>query len=284
MKNYQKVRSRAVLAKLRGRARLCPWSSIGRLFDPRRLRAYPPPKAIEVVSEEGGFSLLRFDGRHEFWFPQGVGESVPVWNEYLVATWEHPANDHYYFRLRQGFGGGDVVFDCGACEGFFTRCALDRGAAKVICVEPAPLMAECLRRTFRDEIRDGRVELVEVALSSTPGSACFAMDLEDPFSGRVSDGEGATVPLATLDTVVETHGSPSFIKMDLEGWEYEALRGGEGTLRAVHPMLAITTYHHEWDYRVLSAFINGVGYRTIQSSAATFRDTDVPRPMMIHAC
>jgi predicted RNA methylase len=52
---------------------------------------------------------------------------------------------------------GAVVLDCGAHVGVYTRRALNEGAAKVIAIEPVPQTVECLRRTFRREIAEGRV-------------------------------------------------------------------------------------------------------------------------------
>ncbi|HYO81134.1 MAG TPA: FkbM family methyltransferase, partial [Bryobacteraceae bacterium] len=52
---------------------------------------------------------------------------------------------------------GDVVLDCGANIGTFTRTALNRGAKTVVAIEPAPENLECLRRNFAKEIADKRV-------------------------------------------------------------------------------------------------------------------------------
>ena len=58
-----------------------------------------------------------------------------------------------------GVRKGDIVLDCGANLGTFTRTALDRGAKTVVAIEPAPENLECIRRSFKDEIASGRVIL-----------------------------------------------------------------------------------------------------------------------------
>src|SRR6266699_3485688 len=52
---------------------------------------------------------------------------------------------------------GDIVLDCGANIGVFTRKAPSRGAALVVAIEPAPQTLNALRRNFDTEIRQGRV-------------------------------------------------------------------------------------------------------------------------------
>ncbi|HSW48905.1 MAG TPA: hypothetical protein VLH09_01965 [Bryobacteraceae bacterium] len=47
---------------------------------------------------------------------------------------------------------GDIVLDCGANVGVFTREALKRGARLVVAIEPAPVNIECLRRNLAGEI------------------------------------------------------------------------------------------------------------------------------------
>src|SRR5262249_42061285 len=57
----------------------------------------------------------------------------------------------------RGVRTGDIVLDCGANVGVYTRRALDAGAKKVIAIEPAPENILCLRKTFAQEIAGGRV-------------------------------------------------------------------------------------------------------------------------------
>lgn len=277
------TRIQALFSKLAKKAPLCPWRSTLRLFEPKSRNGRLPPIDIKQILAEDRFHLLRFAGKHDFWFPKSVNPVVTVWNEYLAATWEHPSNSHYYLRHVDGFGPADTILDCGACEGFFTRYALDHGAGCVICIEPSSAMCACLNRTFKDEILDGRVRILPVALSSLVGQARFAMEIDDPFSGRVGGQDGELITLTTIDELSSQHGPPTFIKMDLEGSEYEALRGGLGLLSAKKPRLAVTTYHNTWDFRVVDSLLRGLGYRDIWVSSASLRGTEIPRPMMIHA-
>ena len=272
-----------LIAKVRGNAPFCPSLSTIRCLYPCNFKLQPPTLDILVVQEEKDWVLLRFGGKHSFWFPRQTRVNLELWNEYLAVFWDHPANAHSY--LRSGMSGfeGDIVYDCGACEGFFTRLALDSGAASVVCIEPSGFMAVCLRRTFATEIDQGRVVVCEAALSSVAGRALFEQQPGEAFTGKLTSSGSETVELTTLDSLTETLSAPTFIKMDLEGAEYEALRGGVTTLAEGHPKLAVTTYHFPWDYAASRALITALGYDHVQCSAATMRQTNVPRVVMLHA-
>ena len=272
-----------MIAKARGNAPFCPWLATIRCTYPYNFKVRAPKLEISVTQEEKDVALLRFGGKHSFWFPRQTLINSELWSEYLAVFWDHPANAHRYLSHGVIALEGDIVYDCGACEGFFTRLALDSGAARVVCIEPSGFMATCLQRTFANEIAQGRVVICEAALSSVAGRAMFDQKPGEAFTGKLARSGSETVELTTLDVLAETLGAPTFVKMDLEGAEYEALRGGVATLAQTHPKLAITTYHFPWDYAVSKAMISSVGYDHIRCSAATMRQTNVPRVVMLHA-
>ena len=47
------------------------------------------------------------------------------------------------------------------------------------------------------------------------------------------------VPVTTLDALIGVHGVPSFIKLDIENAEAQALRGAHQTLATFHPRVAV---------------------------------------------
>ena len=272
-----------LIAKVQNKSSSCPWSSVIRSLYPCNFKLRPPQMAISVREEEGDFVLLEFNEKHSFWFPRQTTINLELWNEYLTVFWDHPANAHYYFRGGVFIAAGEVVYDCGACEGFFTQLALNSGASRVVCIEPSTFMASCLRRTFSDEIADGRVVVSQTALASVCGRALFNQHPGEAFTGKLVDSGSDTVDLTTLDKLASEIEQPHLIKMDLEGSEYEALRGGFATLEHNHPKLAITTYHYPWDYAVSKALIDSAGYSHTRCSAATMRQTNIPRAVMLHA-
>jgi FkbM family methyltransferase len=144
---------------------------------------------------------------------------------------------------------GDIVLDCGANIGEFTREAVDEGAAVVVAIEPAPNNVECLRRTFAAEITAGKVIVYpkgvwdkEDFLTLSISNATSAMD---SFVIQEGTHPGVRVPLTTIDKMVAELKLPrvDFIKMDIEGAEKPALAGGAKTIATYHPRMEISVDH-----------------------------------------
>lgn len=72
----------------------------------------------------------------------------------------------------------------------------------------------------------------------------FVNDSHSDSSANTVSGKGDnehTVDIVRIDDDVEE--TPTFIKMDIEGAEQDALKGCENTIRKHHPKLAICIYH-----------------------------------------
>lgn len=273
--------------KLSGRLPLCPWASVLSSLDPRTVGVHPPEMKIEVVGEEGAFKKLRFEARHESWFPAGTRVNLELWHEYLSVFWSHPANAHYYLAYGTVIRPGDVCIDCGCCEGFFVFQALEAGAAKVIGIEPNPDMVRCLGKTFAEEIRTGRVVIQSAAVGAFRGQTSFLFDPACPAFGRVGDQAGGQpVAVETLAAVCEKLklDRVDFVKMDIEGAEIQAVEGALPVLAKFHPKLAITTYHRAFDYRCLETLLRTVGYQQIRAVGITKFGGNGSRPILLHAC
>jgi FkbM family methyltransferase len=150
-----------------------------------------------------------------------------------------------------GVHPGDIVLDCGADIGVYTRTALFRGAKLVVAIEPAPSSVDALRRTFEREIAEGRV----IVYPKGVWDKVDTLDLEVSNGGTMSGSSLVThdtsrptkikVPLTTIDLMVEELHLPrvDFIKMDIEGAEKWALRGGTQTIAKFRPRMALSTEH-----------------------------------------
>ena len=272
--------------KLSGRLSLCPWTSVLFPLDPRTVGVHPPEMKIEVTGEDGAFKKLRFNDRHESWFPAGTRVNLELWNEYLSVFWLHPANAHYYLAHGTVIKPGDMVIDCGCCEGFFVFQALEAGAVKAIGIEPNPEMVRCLEKTFAAEIKTGRVVIQSAALCAFRAQASFSFDASYPAFGQVGDqASGQPVMVETLAAICEKLklGRIDFVKMDIEGAEIHAVEGALPMLKKFHPKLAITTYHRAFDFRCLEAMLSLLGYSHIQAAGITKFGGSHSRPIMLHA-
>lgn len=180
-----------------------------------------------------------------------------------AGTYWIPAGDHFvlpfnlaeqelkiYGTGEQDVHTGDVVLDCGANVGVFTRVALDQGASKVIGIEPAPENLEVYRRNFKDEIAAGRVIVVPKGVWDKDDVLTLHVDANNTAADtfvldRKQTTSGVKVPLTTIDKLVLELklDRVDYIKMDIEGAEPNALRGAHDTLAKWKPRISISAYH-----------------------------------------
>lgn len=122
---------------------------------------------------------------------------------------------------------GRLIYDLGGHNGQDTEFYLKRGF-NVICVEANPSLAEVIRRKFADEIKDGRLIVVEAAIAEQTGRGVFYKFEKDVFgttspdwqSRNTSMGgkfESIEVPYITLAELVGKFGAPYYMKIDIEG-------------------------------------------------------------------
>lgn len=131
-------------------------------------------------------------------------------------------------------GPGDTVVDAGANIGTYTlplaRLVGPRG--RVVAIEPAPLAARRLAENIARN-RLTQVDVVAAAVGRAVGQAEMSVDKD--VSNTLAVGPGSfrveTVSVVTLDSLVGGE-RPSLVKLDVEGFEEEALHGASALLSA----------------------------------------------------
>lgn len=127
---------------------------------------------------------------------------------------------------------GDLFLDVGANIGSFTVLASKVCKAKTIAIEPDKNTAAHLERNVvENEIQDlVRIELT--AVGAKPGFVNFSLgkDTTNQVLPSDSDAVGQVVPLHRIDDILGGD-CPVFIKIDVEGYESEALKGAEILLK-----------------------------------------------------
>ena len=133
---------------------------------------------------------------------------------------------------------GDLVFDVGAHVGDRIG-AFRRLGARVVAVEPQPALTATLKLIHG---RDRAVAIEPTAVGRNTGMIDLKLNIDNPTVSTASDAfmraaDGAVgwegqawtrtirVPVTTLDALIARHGMPAFIKIDVEGFEAEALIG-----------------------------------------------------------
>ena len=149
-------------------------------------------------------------------------------------------------RVLRGLSAEAVVLDIGANIGLTSVMAAHH-AALVYAFEPSPNTFALLQKTVAANETPGEVRPLKLALGSAPGELSF---FEDPSSNSashvVSSGtlgrQGMViVPATTVDLFVEEEALDrlDFIKIDIEGFETDALKGAEETIRKFQPSALI---------------------------------------------
>ena len=145
----------------------------------------------------------------------------------------------------------EVFVDAGGFDGLTTAQFAEWTAGnykKSIIFEADETMYEICREMMRvKNIKN--VSLVKKAVYSHDTMLCFDSTNYASGSGNVVEEGGTSQVLATSidNTLREMNEKASFIKMDIEGAEMEALKGCEKTIEACHPKLAISIYHRDND-------------------------------------
>jgi len=243
---------------------------------------------IEILNHESDDLIFIRIGDFRYCVPSALVTNERTLRMEYAAVWDlSTMNDHRYQFGRCLIRPGDVVVDAGACEGFFTRFALEKGASKVIAVEPMQQMYKCLLITFEDEIRKGMVEIRQLCIGDKKGVVPMEGDPKHPEAFRRADEASSgqdceIVPMDTLDNVIER--GCDFLKMDIEGSEVLALKSSV-SLRTFQKMrMAITTYHRETDGAAIKKIVAAHFPRhVVQLKGMSWPGGKKPRPKMLYA-
>jgi FkbM family methyltransferase len=171
-----------------------------------------------------------------------------------------PALDTIYFppdlvRLQ----ANELFVDCGAFDGDTLReflIASNGAFEKYIAFEPDPGNFARLNDSLTglpDAVRQ-RIEICRAAIAAADGTARFSA--EGGPSSHLGEGD-LEVEAIALDRYLGNR-RPTFIKMDIEGAEPEALAGVNRHIRADAPILAISCYHRQDHLWAIPLLINSI--------------------------
>lgn len=149
----------------------------------------------------------------------------------------------------------EVFVDGGCYDGTTFRRFIDwcRGQYdKIYAFEPDHVNYEKIKKRLENQpIRD--IALLNKGLWNKAETLTF--NEEGGQGSSISNGDGGVkIETASIDEVV--NGNPvTFIKLDVEGAEYETLIGSEKTIKTYHPRMAISIYHKPEDIFTLPELV-----------------------------
>jgi FkbM family methyltransferase len=205
----------------------------------------------EAARIQSAFSLMADEpSRHEF-----VAQVRRQLQQDLDCLPLPLAEEQYFCDALFRPAEHEVVIDCGAYDGDTLRVFLNRQGddfEHYIAIEPDPINFARLQdfvATLLPRIA-ARVGVLQQATGDRRSTV--AIDPTGSVASTIGSGT-VKVDCVPLDELPLEH-APTMIKMDIEGAEYDSLKGAGRLVRAHAPLLAIYAYHradHLWSIPLL---------------------------------
>jgi FkbM family methyltransferase len=157
---------------------------------------------------------------------------------------------HMASAIKESLPSGGTFWDVGANIGLFSLYAskIVGPGGRVLSFEPSPDVLTLLRSNVEG---NGNITVMPCGIGNTDGVASFAAHGASSSASFVQDVtainrdvlpeqpiEQVTVEIRKLDTILESNPPPNLVKIDVEGFEFEALKGADRLL-AIRPKLLI---------------------------------------------
>jgi FkbM family methyltransferase len=118
--------------------------------------------------------------------------------------------------------------------------------SRVVAIEP---QSRCIRYLMLRFGKNNRVKIVQKGLDEQVGDRVLYLNRESsmssmstvqivrntsrPMFSKDRWDRAVTVPVTTLDQLIDTYGDPAFCKIDVEGFEFQVLKGLSRSVKAL---------------------------------------------------
>ena len=180
-------------------------------------------------------------------------------------------NEQYFEKDVLSFTDDEVIYDVGAYDGDTIECFLGKVTnnkyAKYYAFEPSNSYCEIIQNKKDQNINWKNVEIVNCGVYNKKskvkaydkGSSEFSDNILSIDKSIDSEAAGNSdviyINTITIDEFAKTHLKPTFIKMDIEGAELNALIGAKNVIVNHKPKLAICIYHRPSDLSEIAKYI-----------------------------
>jgi len=175
----------------------------------------------------------------------------------------HGCENQYFINDFFKYEENEILVDCGAYIGDSIEAFLKivPNFSKIIALEPDSNNFKQLQEKYKET---KNIFLINAGVWEKNDCLNFSMEEYGPVSclskSNPKDNKKIiSVNVLALDTIEEVKKSKvSFIKMDIEGAELEALKGAEETIKKNKPRLAISIYHYNRHFIEIPEYIHSI--------------------------
>lgn len=216
------------------------------------------PEYIVTSSEDSDTKIIKIKNSI-IHFPVHIDHTdLPwLWHEVFDSYSENPSS---YDHPNIIYNSLEWVIDAGASEGYFSLFCSKRlnPSSRIFALEPLPIMKNSLERTFKSNKLENAI-VVASAIGSNDTELLIEQDLAHICDSKIkvkqpdlinANDEQMTfkttpVQCVALDTLMKQYAlhKNGLIKMDIEGFEMNALQGAHLLLKKYKPFLAVAVYH-----------------------------------------
>jgi len=214
---------------------------------------------------------------HGVWFKTNYGFSIysnlkdRILKLDVNPEWEEMESSFILHNLKDG----DVFIDVGANIGYFSMLAAQQKAAIVLAIEPIPKTYEMLNMNIEHNMFANVIQSLNVALGSKSYTAKFTCALgpknhaEYEANNIHSNLPTIDVEVVTLESLVRSRNEINkidFIKVDIEGCEYDFLLGAKESIEIFKPMIMMEIEEarlakYNATAQQVFAFMDSLGYK-----------------------
>lgn len=201
--------------------------------------------SIEVYfDEERGLHYVLLEGKR-LYYPADMEEDTIRHSYYFVQMVEqNRQSPHRYLTPEFDVSEDDIVADCGVAEGNFSLSVVEK-VKRLYLFEPEERWMKPLEATFAPWAE--KVTIVQTYLSDS-----------------VDNGENSS---DTIDNYFSNKDLPTFVKLDVEGYEEKVLSGAKNSMTSGAIQKVVTcVYHYADDELKLGDLLRSYGYMTKPSS------------------
>lgn len=208
-------------------------------------------RKIVFIPQNGEKRMTATKSMFGFWYAGNIIDSSDIsYGIFRNGLVEKNETDIVVRILKEISIGLEKVFfyDIGANSGYYGILAayLGNGKTQTFSFEPLKEYTSFLEESVKLNRLEKEVRIFELALGSKEGKAVMEMagsgsSLTDGFLGGKNKYPTREVVVTRLDTLVKKENlpTPHFVKIDVEAFELEVLKGSLETIKASQPIIFI---------------------------------------------